>query len=165
MIHPLRRRHRLLIILAAIISPLILYVALSGRSLAVTDTTPLVTRNIPLAGSVLIGERTLRLTQAAQAISMRATLFRDTSADAPWTLALADTDAQSPGPDILVYWQRSEVASRLSPDAVLLGPYLGQRENRFRMPVSRATGSVVLYSLAHNEVFGSMTLQSIAGGS
>jgi hypothetical protein len=160
-IAPLRRRHRLLITLAAIASPLILYVALSGRSPVITDATPLVTRNIPPAGTVLVGEHSLQLPQSERGASIQAVLFRESDADAPWTLALADAGTKSPGPDVLVYWQQDDSLSQLTADAVLLGPYLSRRDNRYRMPVSRASGGVVLYSLAHNKVLGTLALKAM----
>ncbi|MFK7885324.1 MAG: hypothetical protein AB8G16_00535 [Gammaproteobacteria bacterium] len=161
MIYALRRRHRTMIWIAAISIPLILYFALRGRTAAITDATPLITRNIPALGTVLMGEHTLRLSPASKATQLQIAVFSESGEGTPWTLSLTHNGQPSPGPDVLIYWQQDNALKQLATDAILLGPYLGQGGNHFALPVNQATGSVVLYSLAHQDVLGASTLLEI----
>jgi len=56
-------------------------------------------------------------------------------------------------PDVFVYWSETQPGASLSPNAKLLGK-LGSGE-LYRIP-SRSGGYFVLYSVAQNEVLGSV---------
>ena len=62
-------------------------------------------------------------------------------------------------PDPLLYWvpQTSPVGQPLPKNAILLGPVAaGPGQQSFRLP--QPTGALLLYSLAHGEVFASLNL-------
>ena len=72
-------------------------------------------------------------------------------------------------PDLLLYWTAQTVRlTPLPPDAHLLGRIAGTTVQRFRLPEPRPAdehGSLVVYSLAHQEIVATANLPSRTGAS
>ncbi len=75
-----------------------------------------------------------------------------------WWIELTPRSALA-RPEVLVYWSRSSATGTLSEDAWWLGS-LGDRTRAFELPEEAlgVTGSLVLYSLGHQEVVASTRL-------
>ena len=69
-------------------------------------------------------------------------------------------------PDLLVYWVPESIQNNSLPDkALLLGELMGTSFRHMTLPTAATTepGSLVIYSVAHQEVFTRFTLPSLVG--
>ena len=155
MIAPLRRRHRRLIAVLAVVVPVLFVVALTGRPTAPVTADLAAEIAAPPAGRVE---------------SEQGDLFdypittRVRSSESGWWVELEPREAIVK-PEVLVYWtpESSAARDRLPSDAFLLGALAGTRPRAFEVP-SRALGQagrLWLYSLGHQEVVDSAALAAI----
>jgi len=133
-IQSLRRAHRLLFLLWAVLLPVVLAGGLAGRH---------------------AGPKPERLEQPGEsrgAFFVRST--RESGAASAEVLAGGPVAA----PDLLVYWTPQRVGADLPAGARLLGPYRPHR--RYSLPVGKGSpGYLSLYSLAHKGVLASLPVE------
>jgi hypothetical protein len=150
MISSLRQRHRRVFIALGIFLPVALTVGIAGR------------RSVPIAAEL---PAELAATQKFEAVEWeRAKLFTN----APVTLRLLreknnsgrfaldfSADKNFLKPDLLVYWisEKSHLSNMLPNDALLLGSF-GPTLLPLPDEAAKSTGSLVIYSLADNEILG-----------
>ena len=129
MIRPLRRAHRAIVTMLALVLPVLVVAALAAR------------REIPAS------------TRFAGLSPRRATFEGEgPGAIVRWEKRLE----QLPAPDVLVYWSGEPVSGSVLPrDAVLVGRFV---PDVLPSPASRSAGYLILYSLAHQEVIDAARL-------
>lgn len=158
MIARLRRRHRSLVIVAALAAPAILVAALSSRSPVVYDDAPGIDGNNLPDATVLIASNTL----SVGAATLNARLYATSNSDLASRLTIGKVEnRKSAGPDVLVYWQADKAVDRLDANAVLLGPLAQQRASHFELPLPTTRGYVVFYSLGHQRVLDAYPLAQL----
>ncbi len=84
------------------------------------------------------------------------------SADGIWLEIQSGADPLTP--DLLVYWSATAPSGdTLPPDSHLLGTLAGRRAQRIQLPGSarQTRGYVMVYSLAHQSLAGSMRLRGL----
>ncbi|MEM6639050.1 MAG: hypothetical protein AAF610_04030 [Pseudomonadota bacterium] len=150
MISRLRRRHRAMSILAAIVAPAVFVVALLDRKPVEIESTPLTGQlgfgNPPAGDSqaredVLLGDARIRIdTRTA------------TDDQAPELWITVERPGPPVPPDVLVYWQPVSADAGLSNSARLLAPLDARAPQRLRLPREAAAGEIVFFSLAHNGI-------------
>jgi hypothetical protein len=149
MIRPLRVRHRRIIAVLAVVTPLLFVAGLLAR------------RPIPATIDLAIGttvedhpghEVLSRDDDAWGGLPILTEWLRapgDPAGDPAVSLELTGPLKQ---PDLLLYWDASPREGGLSDEARLLGPVGGRRRDAWDVPASDRPGRLVLYSLAHGEV-------------
>jgi hypothetical protein len=145
MIRPLRRRHRVMIAGVALVVLPLFVAALASRNLpGPMDRVPEVLLRQPGLGAVVAETEDLWA-----GLGVAARVGGD-------VLELR-TGAELPRPDVLLYWspEAVEVGAALPDRARLVGSLAGNGPERFILPAeaSGGTGFLVLYSLAHQELF------------
>ena len=152
MIQPLRSLHRRTFLTLAIALPAILLAGLGAR------------RPQPTAGTVEMPASAYLMRRADnlwKAHAIRSEFHGDR--EHPEQTDLRLTPVQDLGePDLLLYWSNSEPrGNALPPDARLLGPFA--LNTLFELPQSGQAlkGHLVLYSLAHQAVVDSATLENL----
>ena len=154
MIAPLRRRHRWLTASLALVVPVLYVVALAARP-----------------GEPVVEELPAPLAEAAggqveqdlgELFGDPAVAGRSRSDGYDWWLELTPAEPIAQ-PEVLVYWSRSEVEGGLPEEAYLLGGLAGDRTRTWRLPheILGLSGTLVLYSLGHQEVVASASLPGI----
>ncbi|MEM8962707.1 MAG: hypothetical protein AAGD38_14575 [Acidobacteriota bacterium] len=155
MIAPLRRRHRWLLPLVALVTLPLTVAALIGREPA--------DRWVPEPGTTSIG--TAPWVQAELPVlsvddtSIEGVTIELLEDGATRRLALRATTPLT-APVVLVYWSTDASTSTetgLPVDATLLGSFDGEQQRRYRLD-GPLPGTVVLYSLGHQTVIGTADL-------
>ncbi len=161
MIRTRRLMHRQMFLLLAFLIPALLFVGLAFRP----DVPPVSKPDITL------------LTKAGFAPTLPGNLTRIQAGEQGFEIGL---EAKSPmtssliirsvnpllKPDLLVYWVPESIQNHSLPEhALLLGELMGTSFRHMTLPTAATTepGSLVIYSLAHQEVFTHFTLPSLVG--
>ncbi len=156
MIAPLRRRHRWLTGLLAVVVPVVFALALASRpAVPVSESLPEALAPATQASGGVVGSDL-----AFEALPMTARVTRD---GANFRIQVVPTEALAK-PEVLAYWTPAGSAlDRLPTDAWLLGAVGGLRPQAFTVPeaVQGREGQLVLYSLGHQEVLGAVALPAI----
>lgn len=156
MIRELRGRHRLMITLLAVVTPVLFVAALAGRTPMPTGGLPSALAASTLANLVPIGaEWTLLMNPPIRG------RYLALPGDSIPTAIRLTPDGPGGEPDLLLYWAETVGDSvALPPEARLLGPLDA------RQPVSlpRPEGYLILYSLAHRERLAVARLPAVEGG-
>ena len=156
MIAALRRRHRWMVGAVALSVGPLLYAALGSRPDLPSGELP-----APLQGPDPATSTTLRPFADQDAAGLE-----DTDDFEGTTVAVDDgsisikltTDLRRP--DVLAYWSASAPTGGLPDDAVLLGPVSARRANVLSRPAAaRGDGTLIFYSLGHQEVVASAPLR------
>ncbi|MEM7350286.1 MAG: hypothetical protein AAF657_05740 [Acidobacteriota bacterium] len=156
MIAPLRRRHRWMTMLLAVVLPVLYIVALAGRQ---AEPIMAAVPSVLAVGTVAGGEATAE----GLAIEGLPVTARVVLSGSSWTLELTPSEPLA-RPEVLVYWSDTAgPAERLPDGAYLLGAFGGVRAQAYAVSeaVMGRPGSLVLYSLGHQEVLGSVALPAI----
>jgi len=160
MIRRLRRAHRVLFILLAMGIPVLLTKAFASRPQWPISTPP-------LPGAATINPSGLADTWATQLGPLRYRLQPPGSIAPPVSITLGPATSLR-APDLLVYWTKREtpVATIVDGD-LLLGRLDGEAPVVLSLPPSASgrSGRLVLYSLAHRSVVGTLELPSGQGSS
>ncbi len=156
MILQLRHRHRSMVLVAALIAPLVLVVALAARAPDVRDAVSASDGNIPPPGAVFVGDQAIEVGAA----TLNLGLFQHTGENVWYVTTGAVNNRESVGPDVLVYWQTQAATARLDSAAQLLGPLRPARDSTLPLPFG-ATGYIVFYSLAHQKVISAVALKTL----
>lgn len=156
MIRPLRQRHRITILVLAVVLPVLFAAGLVSRDahiLAGTLAPELSTRG---DGFELVREEQ----------GLWTTLQVTTRLGRRGETWVCELEPRHPlqQPDLLVYWCPGPVTGELTGDSFLLGG-LGDGRRRFELPAEfgRLAGHLTLYSLGHGEVVAEAPLQRPGG--
>jgi hypothetical protein len=145
MIQPLRKMHRTIFFALGIVLPVLFTAGLASRH------APL-----PVAGTVVgklaqtNGGTEFVLNHGSSKFKVRLVESKKGGSEREF---LAMPDSGFLAPDVFVYWSETQPGASLMPNAKLLGK-LGPGE-LYRIP-SGSGGYLVLYSVAQNEVLGSV---------
>ncbi len=161
MIRTRRLIHRQMFLLLAFLISAILFVGLVFRP----DVPPLAKPDLALltkAGfASTIPKNLIRIQAGEQAFEIGfATNFSTTS-----SLIIRSIHPLLK-PDLLVYWIPESIQNHSLPEhALLLGELMGTSFRHMTLPTAPTTepGSLVIFSLAHQEVFSHFTLPSLVG--
>ena len=158
MIRSHRRRHFRVFASLAVVLPLVLIAALISRQRApVMDPAPALLDGRAGDGWTAIDSAEAQV--GGTVIGIR--LLESIATPARLGVELMPASALR-APDVQVYWAAvgDTAAGSLPSDAVLLGSLAGPRLQRFALPVQLGgqPGSVVLYSVAHRAVLGTIGL-------
>jgi hypothetical protein len=157
MIRRLRARHRVMFVLLAPILPVILIVALVGRSPVPATGLPRELMDQEDPSLVAVGSEWTML----KSPRIQARFFARQGDSTPSAIALDHVEQPTP-PDLLLYWAETAGDSTTLPaDAVLLGPL--ETGKQLRLPVANR-GYLILYSLAHRERVGFAELSLVRSG-
>jgi len=157
MIRRLRTRHRAMIVLLTPILPIILLVALVGRSPVPPTGLPRELADPRDPTLVPVGSE-LTLLQSPR---IQARFLAQKGDSTPSAIALDQVQQPTP-PDLLLYWAETAGDSTTLPaDALLLGPL--EAGKQLRLPASNR-GYLILYSLAHRERVGFAELSPVRSG-
>ncbi len=157
MIAPLRRRHRWMTGGLAIALPVLYVVALSARpDEPITLELPSTLAEAGTAGGQSPGQLDNDL---GELFTDPPIAVKSRSDGASWWVELEPRTAVAL-PEVLVYWSRSSATGRLPDDAYLIGGMAGDRTRVFELPADALghAGTLVLYSLGHQEVVASTRL-------
>ena len=151
MIARLRRRHRLLVGVLAVIVVLAFIAALTARPApAITPSTREGTEPLP--------SDTSSWTAFGPGAELRAIREREPGRER----LLIERRPGLSSPDLLVYWAADATAEDdLPPDAVLLGPLGDPGVHDFNLPAGEAAGALILYSLGHGRILSVEALGSV----
>ena len=158
MIRPLRRRHRVTMVLLAVALPAILAAGLiARRPVPAVETLPDGVDEGALAGV----PRMVTHLDGGGLVSMHLI-------EAPSGISVAlEVEGVRGRPEWLVYWspESSSPGGRLPDGAWLLGALEENRRNLFDLPETAAgpVGRVILYRPVSGEVLGSLRLRSTEG--
>lgn len=151
MIRPLRNRHRRMMTLLAIVTPLIFALGILARKpLAVTGQAAVIESGKSLPNMII------NTSDLWPGTDIHTRIYGDNHPPSRFMLALhPQTYLQHP--DILVYWHNRPPANTdaLPEGAYLLGTLSGTHEQTYNFSadiVSPNAGSVILYSLAHQSI-------------
>ncbi len=159
MIRTRRLIHRQLFLFLAFFIPAILFVGLAFRP----DVPPLSKPDLPLlikAGFASNIPDNLTLIQVGEH-TFEIGIETDSSATSSLIIRSVNPLLK---PDLLVYWIRETIKDNTLPeDAMLLGELMGTSFRHMTLPTAATTeeGSLVIYSLAHQEVFSQFLLPSV----
>ena len=157
MIRRLRARHRAMIVLLTPILPVILLVALVGRSTVPPTGLPPELADPRDTSLVPVGAEWTLL----ESPRIQARFLARQGDSTPSAIAL-DPVEQPTLPDLLLYWAETAGDSTTLPaDALLLGPL--EAGKQLKLPASKQ-GYLILYSLAHHERVGFAELSLVRSG-
>ena len=157
MIRKLRARHRAMIVLLTPLLPVILLVALVGRSRVPPTGLPRELMGQADPSLVPVGSEWTLL----QSPKIRARFLAQQGDSTPSAVLLNQIQQPTP-PDLLLYWAETAGDSTTLPaDALLLGPL--EAGKQLKLPASNR-GYLILYSLAHRERIGFAELSSVRSG-
>jgi hypothetical protein len=157
MIRRLRARHRVMFVLLTPILPVILLVALVGRSPVPATGLPRELMDQEDPSLVAVGSEWTML----KSPRIQARFLARQGDSTPSAIALDHVEQPTP-PDLLLYWAETAGDSTTLPaDAVLLGPL--ETGKQLRLPVANR-GYLILYSLAHRERVGFAELSLVRSG-
>ncbi len=147
MIRPLRKLHRLAFLGMAVVVPVVMFMAVAGRSPQPgASRLPVDTADNP--STIVLESADL---WRSVAIVTRLLKFEGDKGDG-YEIELS-TDEIGPQPDLLLYWSR-ETSAGLPESARLLGPYGGGTQHFVLPPYADPReGVLILYSLTHRSVF------------
>ena len=161
MIRTRRLIHRQMFLFLAFLIPAILFVGLAFRP----DVPPLSTPDLTLITKVGFAPNipdNLTLIHVGE-YTFEIGIETDSSATSSLTIRSVDPLLK---PDLLVYWIRETIQDNSLPEhAMLLGELMGTSFRHMALPTVATTleGSLVIYSLTHQEVFTHFLLPSIVG--
>jgi hypothetical protein len=150
MIQPLRRTHRAIFFVLGIALPILFVCGLVARH------APLSTVG-PVEGKLAQENRGAEFALHLGSSKFKARLVESKRVGTEREF-LVIPDSGFLAPDVFVYWSEAEPGTSLNPNAKLLGK-LGPRE-LYRIPVGPG-GYFVLYSVAQNEVLGSIPVGAV----
>ena len=157
MIRRLRARHRVMIVLLTPILPVILLIALVGRSPVPPTGLPRELMDQGDPSLVPVGSEWTLL----KSPRIQARFLARQGDSTPSAIALDHVEQPTP-PDLLLYWAETAGDSTTLPaDALLLGPL--EAGKQLRLPASNR-GYLILYSLAHRERVGFTELSPVRSG-
>ena len=157
MIRKLRARHRAMIVLLTPLLPVILLVALVGRSRVPPTGLPRELMGQADPSLVPVGAEWTLL--QSPRIQVR---FLAQQGDSTPSAVVLDSVQQPAPPDLLLYWAESAGDSTTLPaDALLLGPL--EAGKQLTLPAANR-GFLILYSLAHRERVGFAELSLVRSG-
>jgi hypothetical protein len=157
MIRRLRARHRVMIVLLTPILPVILLIALVGRSPVPPTGLPRELMDQGDPSLVPVGSEWTLL----QSPKIRARFLAQQGDSTPSAVLLNQIQQPTP-PDLLLYWAETAGDSTTLPaDALLLGPL--EAGKQLKLPAANR-GYLILYSLAHRERVGFAKLPLIRTG-
>lgn len=145
MIQPLRKMHRTIFFLFGIAMPVLFISGLASRHAPLT-----VVRRVEDEVAQRNGGAEIVLNRGSSRFTVR---LIENKKDGLEREFLAVPDSGFLAPDVFVYWSETQPGTSISPKAKLLGK-LGLGEF-YKIP-SGSGGYFVLYSLAQNEVLGSI---------
>jgi len=154
MIVQLRTRHRLAMIVVAVVAPLILFAGVILRApMPVMETIPPLDEDLFVDGAPLFDRDGLW-----DNLAMTTRLYGDRRYMVLELVPETDPDR----PDLLVIWQAGQGGDPA--DGHVLGSLAGRRACRFLLPAHAAErdGSLTLFSLAHGETVARCELPSVA---
>jgi hypothetical protein len=157
MIRRLRRTHRVVFAFLALGIPILLTRAFASRPLAPLSAPPL-----PPAGTINASDLTASWLTQLGALRYR---LVPGAADSPGSIALGPATALR-APDLLVYWTRRDAPlSTIEDGDRLLGRLDAVLPVVIVLPpaASDSSGTLVLYSLAHRSVVGTLELPAAQG--
>ena len=147
MIQPLRRTHRVIFFALGIALPLLFIGGLVARHAPLSRVGPVEDKLAQNNGGTEFA-----VNRGSSKFTVR---LIENKKGGPEREFLAIPDSGFLAPDVFLYWSETKPETSISPDARLLGK-LGPRE-LYRIPAS-AGGYFVLYSVAQNEVLGSVAV-------
>lgn len=157
MIRRLRTRHRAMIVLLTPILPIILLVALVGRSPVPPTGLPRELADPRDPTLVPVGSEWTLL----QSPRIQARFLAQQGDSTPSAITLNPVQQPTP-PDLLLYWAETAGDSTTLPaDALLLGPL--EAGKQLKLPAANR-GYLILYSLAHRERVGFAELSAVRSG-
>jgi hypothetical protein len=146
-----------MIVLLTPILPVILLVALVGRSPVPPTGLPRELRDQGDPSLVPVGSEWTLL----QSPTIRARFLAQQGDSTPAAIVLNQIQRPTP-PDLLIYWAETAGDSTTLPaDALLLGPL--EAGKQLKLPASKR-GYLILYSLAHRERVGFADLSAVRSG-
>jgi hypothetical protein len=145
MIQPLRKMHRTIFFLLGIALPALFIAGLASRHAPLFSVGPVENKLAQKNGGT-----EFVLVRGASKFTVRLMENRKGGREREF-LAIADSGFLAP--DVFVYWSETQPGASISPNAKLLGK-LGPSE-LYRIPAGSG-GYFVLYSVAQNEVLGSV---------
>ncbi len=155
MIAPLRRRHRWLTTVLAVVVLALYVAALAGRP------APPIVETLP---AELMTSGTGEVVDELGELFTHPITTRIRSEGAQWQVELEPREPLA-RPEVLVYWAPDDEAtsSGLPSDAFLLGALAGTRERALTLPgpVLGRPGRLLLYSLGHQEIVDSASMPAI----
>jgi len=157
MIRRLRTRHRAMIVLLTPILPIILLVALVGRSPVPPTGLPRELADPRDPTLVPVGSEWTLLDSPR----IQARFLARPGDSTPSAITLDQVQRPTP-PDLLLYWAETAGDSTTLPaDALLLGPL--EAGKQLKLPAANR-GYLILYSLAHRERVGFAELSLVRSG-
>ena len=158
MIMPLRKRHRFMITLLAIVLPIAFITGLTGRQApAVMEIPPVDLQASAAVFSQIVYEK--NDLWPGHTITTR--LCADGMPPTRLTVELQPRE-DFKIPDLLVYWHEGEMVEgdRIPAGAFLLGNLAGRQARQMILPEGalQYDGRLVLFSLAHQKIFASAAL-------
>ncbi len=145
----LRTRHRSLITLVAVITPIVFAAALVTRPQAVTMENLPAQANDSVANMTQLMSRTINLDGS----TVSARILQNSQGELTVQFIPAPGEAVG-GADVLVYWQSNNTDSDgVPPEANLLGTLAGTQTRVFTLPGNKASGQLMFYSLAHKRMY------------
>jgi len=151
MIQPLRRTHRVIFFALGIALPVLFIGGLLARHAPLSAVQPVEDKLAQTNGGT-----EFVLNRASGKFTVR---LVENKKGGPEREFLAIPDSGFLAPDVFLYWSETKPETSISPNARLLGK-LGPREV-YRIPAG-AGGYFVLYSVAQNEVLGSVAVGAAA---
>ena len=145
MIQPLRKMHRTIFFLLGIVLPVLFIAGLASRHAPLFSARPVEDKVAQRNGGT-----EFVLNRGSSKFMVR---LIETKKGGPEREFLAIPDSGFLAPDVFVYWSETQTGASISPNAKLLGK-LGPEE-LYRIP-SGLSGYFVLFSVAQNEVLGSI---------
>lgn len=158
MIRRLRQAHRLVFVFLALAIPVLLTRAFASRPLS-----PRSAQLLPAGGAISTSDITA--TWVTQLGALRYRLDQPNVANSPAFIAFGPA-ATLRGPDLLVYWtSRAAPVATIEDGDLLLGRLDGAAPVVIPLPpaASDSFGTLVLYSLAHRSVVGTLALPAAQG--
>lgn len=157
MIAPLRRRHRIVWLVLGLL-PIALVMALAARppkSLFASDLPAALDLMAVATTATAIAEST----GSIAGVDVRMAVYET----GPGLSLALEPLVELPYPDVLAYWTALPAEASLPSPAYLLGSIAGGRSQTLPLPgvAPGADGYLTLYSLAHGQVLGSVSLPAI----
>jgi len=141
----LRRRHRRIFLVLALVLPGIFVSGLlARRPFPASDRLPELAQPVSAKLSTAILEEDERWRR----LPLKSRLLKADGNRSGWILDV-QVNGELPAPDLLIYW--SETAPKPE-QGVLLGSLAGRSSQQFALPERARAGHLVLYSLAHGQV-------------
>ena len=147
MIQPLRKTHRVIFFALGIALPVLFIAGLASRHAPLSSVGPVEDKLAKKSGGIEFA-----VNRGSSKFTVR---LIENKKGGPEREFLAMPGSGFLAPDVFVYWSETKPETSISPNARLLGK-LGTRE-LYRIPAG-AGGYFVLYSVAQNEVLGSISV-------